>query len=91
MHDALFEHQDEFSETFFTDLAEQVGLNTGALERALDQESFSDKIEDDVNSGEQSGVHGTPTFFVNGKRHEGDYDMDTLRRAIDRAEKAATQ
>ena len=85
MHDALFEHQEEFSETFFTDLAEQVGLNTAALEKALDAEKFADKIEDDVNSGEQSGVHGTPTFFVNGKRHDGRYDLATLRKAIESA------
>ncbi len=83
MHDSLFEHQEEFSETFFTDLAEQAGLNTTALDRALENESFADKIEDDVNSGEQSGVHGTPTFFLNGKRHEDSYDYRTLKEAVE--------
>ncbi|WP_419804981.1 DsbA family protein [Terriglobus sp.] len=85
MHDALFEHQDEFSETFFGDLAEQVGLKPAALEKALEEETFTDKIEDDINSGEQSKVHGTPTFFVNEKRHGGDYDFDTLKHAVEQA------
>lgn len=85
MHDSLYEHQDEFSETFFTDLAEQAGLNTRSLEKALEDESFTDKIEDDLNSGEQSGVHGTPTFFVNGARHEGAYDFATLENVIAKA------
>ncbi|GAA3751644.1 DsbA family protein [Terriglobus aquaticus] len=85
MHDALFEHQEEFSETFFGDLAEQVDLNPAALSRALENESFEDKIEDDVNSGEQSGVHGTPTFFINGKLHDDSYDLATLRAAIEAA------
>lgn len=87
MHDALFEHQDEFSDTFFTDLAEQVGLNTAALEKALDDGAFGDKVEDDLNSGEQSGVEGTPTFFLNGAMHQGSYDYETLRAAIEKAAK----
>lgn len=85
MHDALYEHQEEFSETFFADLAEQAGLNTKALEKAIEDEKFSDKIEDDVNSGEQSGVRGTPTFFINGKLHDESYDFATLEKAIEKA------
>ena len=83
MHDALFEHQEEFSETFFGDLAEQAGLRPAALDKALEEESFVDKIEDDVNSGEQSGVHGTPTFFLNGRRHDGDYDIEMLKQSVE--------
>lgn len=83
MHDTLYEHQDEFSDSFFVDIAEQVDLSSAALERALDNGTFTDKIEDDINSGEQSGVRGTPTFFLNGKRHDDSYDFDTLKAAIE--------
>ena len=38
-----------------------------------------------MNSGAQSGVHGTPTFFLNGRQHDGDYDLETLTQAVEQA------
>ena len=34
-------------------------------------------------SGVRSGVNGTPTFFINGLRHDGTFDLDTLVDAIE--------
>ncbi len=83
MHDALFEHQDEFSDSFFGEIAKQLGLKTSEVKSAIEDEAYADKIEADVEGGEASKVHGTPTFFINGKGHEGSYDYETLRKAIE--------
>ncbi len=46
-------------------------------------------MTEDVQSADASGVSGTPTFFVNGRRHQGAYDIDTLTRAVKAAARAA--
>ncbi len=65
-----------------------------ARELDLDLERFRDdfasppvttKIEEDVRGGIRSGVNGTPTFFINGTRHDDSYDFETLLAAVERA------
>ena len=85
MHDFLFEHQHEFSDQLFPKLADRLGLDGKALATALDDETFAERVEKDVQSGDQSGVEGTPTFFLNGQVHDGAYDFDTLRDAVQSA------
>ena len=85
MHDALFENQAELSTDLFTSLAGSLGLNETALERALDRRQFARRIEADVESGDQSGLTGTPTFYINGAQHTGSFGSQALIHALDRA------
>ncbi len=85
MHDGLFDHQDELSEDLFAELADDLRLDPKALIRSLEEGEFQGRVEKDLASGEASGVHGTPTFFLNGERHDGAYDLRSLQHAISAA------
>ncbi len=83
MHDALYGHQSELSQELFTRLAKQCGLDGKALRQALQDETFAPRVEADLESGEKSGVRGTPTFYINGQQHQGNYDAASLIEAIE--------
>ena len=85
MHDALFENQSRFSPPFFEDLAQKFGLDPLALREALVTEKQRAHVRSDFMSGARSGVNGTPTFFINGDRHDGSWDYQDLVEAIDAA------
>lgn len=85
MHDGLYEGQSELSEDFFVQLAGKLKLDGKALAQSLDAGEFGDRVDEDVESGDDSGVTGTPTFFINGEQHEGSYDEATLIHAIEQA------
>jgi protein-disulfide isomerase len=85
MHDALFENQDRLGSELYEELAEKLGLDPIALTSSLDSGEFTDRIRADFNSGIRSGVNGTPTFFINGQRHDGPFDYPALIGAINAA------
>ena len=85
MHDALFANSDRLSAPTLLLLTDQLGLDSGALREALAEGSFSAKVNDDLAGGMRSGVQGTPTFFINGRRHQGGYDPIGLGGAIEAA------
>jgi protein-disulfide isomerase len=85
MHDALYVRQPELSEALLGELAQELELDAGEMSQALAQGTFSGRVDDDMSSGEDSGVHGTPTFFINGRRHEGSYEAAALIAAIEAA------
>ena len=85
MHDALYENQRHFTAQLFPKLAEKLGLSSTELETALSNHKFKPRVETDLESGEDSQVRGTPTFFINGKQFEGDYDADSLIEALQSA------
>jgi len=87
MHDQLLAHQDALTADDLIRYAAQLGLDTGRFTADLSRHAGEAKITGDVDSADLSGVTGTPTFFVNGKRHRGAYDIDTLADAV-RAAKA---
>jgi Na+/H+ antiporter NhaA/protein-disulfide isomerase len=87
MHDQLLTHQDALTADDLLRYAAQLGLDTGRFTADLRRHAGEAKITEDVDSADLSGVTGTPTFFVNGKRHRGAYDIDTLAGAV-RAAKA---
>ena len=60
----------------------ELGLDTGRFTADLRNHARETKIAEDVDSADLSGVSGTPTFFVNGKRHRGAYDINTLAGAV---------
>ena len=82
MHDLLFENQDALSDRLFGDLAHRLKLDTAQLAHALKTGEFADRVQADFSGGVRSGVNGTPTFFINGERHDDNFELDTLARAI---------
>lgn len=85
MHDALFEHQQALDDDHLRRYAARVGLNTGRFEQDIAQRRYAERIERDLQGGIESGVPGTPTFFVNGLRHEDSYDRLSLLDAVQEA------
>src|SRR5271165_3493014 len=74
MHDLLFENQERLDEALYWNLAERLNLPIEELRQALEEDTYKTRIRGDFSSGVRSGVNGTPTFFINGKRHDGPFD-----------------
>src|SRR6266480_273215 len=90
MHDLLFEHQDALSADDLMSYADQLGLDVDRFSEELREHAGAPEIAEDVDSADLSGVSGTPTFFINGQRHYGAYDIDTLSKAVVTAGARAT-
>ena len=65
--------------------ASELGLDLDRFSEDLRRRRFAGRVARDVQSADASGVSGTPTFFINGRRHQGVYDIDTLTQAVKRA------
>lgn len=89
MHDALFARQRELSIATLADIASSLALDATALQEALASARFRQKVQDNFADGMRSGVNGTPTFFVNGRRQIG-YQQDVLAQALRTAAGNAT-
>jgi protein-disulfide isomerase len=83
MHDLLFENQGRLGTALYVQLAQQLGLSAADLRSSLEQRQFQSKVRADFSGGVRSGVNGTPTFFINGHRHDAPFDYDDLLAAID--------
>jgi Na+/H+ antiporter NhaA len=82
MHDLLLAHQDALRPPDLMSYAEQLGLDRDRFRDDLQSHANTTRIYDDVDSADLSGVSGTPTFFINGRRHYGAYDVDTLSAEV---------
>jgi protein-disulfide isomerase len=82
MHDLLIEHQDELAPKDLIRYAEQLGLDVNTFTEDLRSRRWSERVAADVESADVSAVAGTPSFFVNGQRQVGTYDLTTLSRAV---------
>ena len=82
MHDLLIEHQEELAAKDLIRYAEQLGLDVKSFTEDLKSQRWSERVAADVESADVSGVAGTPSFFVNGQRQAGAYDLATLSRAV---------
>lgn len=82
MHDMLFEHQDALEDRDIISYAADIGIDVNRFEIELAQSGYRDRIREDFLSGVRSGVNGTPTFFVNERRLDGPWDIDSLTEAI---------
>jgi predicted DsbA family dithiol-disulfide isomerase len=89
MHDRLLTHQDELTPLELGRHAEALGLDLERFWEDLHRHEHAERIADDVASADASGVAGTPSFFINGRRHEGAYDVQTLTAAVKAAAKRA--
>ena len=88
MHDLLLRHQDHLLMSDLIRYATDIGLDTGRFSEHIRKRAGAARIAEDVDSADLSGVSGTPTFFINGRRHYGSYDITALTAAV-RAAKAA--
>ena len=91
MHELLFTNQQRLEPRDLLVYAELVGLDMNRFARDLDEHTFRPKVREHFMSGVRSGVNGTPTFFVNGRRYDGPWEperlfLDALTRAADAAE-----
>ena len=83
MHDLLYENQDRLDDELLVELAQALHLVPAQLLKALETKEFQPRVRADFSAGARSGVNGTPTFFINGQRHDGSYDFASLVEAID--------
>lgn len=83
VHDLIFEHQAALSNKHLLDYAEQAGANLEKLVKDMQSDHITSKVENDMLGGARSGVNGTPTFFMNGKRYNGYYDYEALKEALE--------
>jgi protein-disulfide isomerase len=83
MHDLLFENQQNLGNALFLELTESLDLSPSDLQTALAEQIYRARVRADFTGGVRSGVNGTPTFFVNGQRHDGTYDFESLSEAIE--------
>jgi Na+/H+ antiporter NhaA len=82
MHDLLLVHQGDLLLPDLLAYADQIGLDTDRFQEDLETHATAAHVAEDVDSADLSGVAGTPTFFVNGRRHHGAYDITTLSKAV---------
>jgi protein-disulfide isomerase len=82
MHGMLFEHQDSLEDADLPRYAKALHLDVGRFNGELASEAHVGRIREHVTSGIRSGVNGTPTFFINGLRHNGSHDLETLLSAL---------
>ena len=89
MHDRLFEHQRALGSANLLRHAAELGLDVARFESETQEHAHAGKVESDFGGGLESGVRGTPTFFVNGNRHWGAYRTHDLLMAIEAAKASA--
>jgi Na+/H+ antiporter NhaA len=82
MHDKLLSSQDELTPRDLKRYAEELGLDVERFWDELRRREHAERIAEDVASADASGVAGTPSFFINGRRHQGAYDVQTLSAAV---------
>jgi protein-disulfide isomerase len=89
MHAMLYENSPNLSGPELLSYAEQIGLEADRFVSELRAHRYIPRIQADMESGLRSGVKGTPTFFINGIRHRGGYDLQSLLQALRAAQLSA--
>ena len=91
MHDRLLTGRDTLAPSDLYRRAADLGLDLDRFSDDMRRRRYAARVAADVRSADESGVSGTPTFFVNGRRHHGVYDVDTLTRAVKAAARTAAR
>jgi NhaA family Na+:H+ antiporter len=84
MQELLLEHQEALDETHLIQYAADLDLDLDRFKRDLDEHVYAEKVREDFHGGIRSGVNGTPTFFINGVRYDGAWDLESLVDAIEK-------
>lgn len=82
MHDLLYENQEYLDTPDLLKYAKSINLSESDLKQAIENGDFNEKIQNDLMGGVRSGVNGTPTFFINGNRHNDSFEYEKLVAAI---------
>jgi len=82
MHDTLLSHQDALRPGDLIGYATDLGLDTERFAKDLRTHAYAARVAEDVDTADLGSVSGTPTFFINGQRHHGAYDIDSLSAAV---------
>jgi len=83
IHDFIFENQPRICPMNILDYTRKAGVDVNKLIKDVHSYKVIDKVEADIDSGEKSGVNGTPAFFINGKRYNGSYNYEDLLEVLD--------
>ena len=83
MHDAIFENQPTLSLPMLLEVASALELDPEGLNRAFTTGEFRSRVQTDFQGGVRSGVNGTPTFFIDGERHDGSFEFEDLIAALE--------
>jgi protein-disulfide isomerase len=89
MHDIIFEHQQALFDRHLREYAGRLALDQARFDEALASHAYASRVRRDFTGGIRSGVNGTPTFYINGVRHDGDWDVASLLTALKRGLPAA--
>jgi protein-disulfide isomerase len=89
MYDLLLAHQGKLRLDDLEGYAREIGLDVNRFLAEMRRREHVDRVREDVASADESGVTGTPTFFINGRRHHGVYDIETLTREVQAAKRRA--
>jgi protein-disulfide isomerase len=82
LHDYFFEHQKALEYHNLLEYAQKVGLDVEKFKKDMSEHAYASLIEQSLRSGADSGVEGTPTFFINGDRYEDPWDLKTLSETL---------
>jgi protein-disulfide isomerase len=85
MHDLLYDNQRHLGDRDLRAYADKLGLDVEAFDQQLAEHVQAGRVREDFLSGVRSGVNGTPTFYINGRRHDDSYELQTLLAALERA------
>ena len=85
MYDQLYRHQTALTDPELSAYGEAIGVPGETIDAALQHHTFRRRIESDVKSGEESGVEGTPTLFINGFAYGDEVSVEALGETIERA------
>jgi protein-disulfide isomerase len=91
MHDLLFENQQALADGDLIAYGQRLGLDPRWVAEALRKHVFADRVREQFLSGVRSGVNGTPTFFINGVRHDGPWDAASLLATLTSAASVASR
>jgi protein-disulfide isomerase len=86
MHAQLFAHQDALEAENLASYAAELGLDVARFEKELADGIYVPRIQEDISGGVRSGVNGTPTFFIQNKRFNGGYELESLVNALKSAQ-----
>jgi len=84
MHDAIFDHQGQLDLEHLVQYAAEIGLDVERFKQELEDGIYKERVTEDFQSGVQSGVSGTPTFFINEEHYDGGWDLESLLEAIEK-------
>ncbi len=85
MHEAIFRDQGHLEDRDLVARARKLGLDVTRFEQELETGVHAKKVRGDFRSGVRSGVNGTPTFFINGTRYDGSWELEPLLEALEAA------